>query len=136
MGYVKWERKEYHYYGGISYMQLLDGTPFSYNNIANSGERVQFKNRVYVYDCCCLSSPVSATGQGVFGRGEGDEVFKSFQDRSHRKTPGRGMVQEMQYAVPPNASATSVSTRANVLRTQGQGLRRRNRAGRTVEDTI
>jgi len=76
--------------------------------------------------------------EGELGGGGGDEVFKSFQDRSHRKTPGRGMVQEMQYAVPPaNASATSVSTRANVLGAQGQGLRRRDRDGvETVEDTI
>lgn len=70
-------------------MQLLDGTPFSYNNIANSGERVQFKNRVYVYDCCCRSS-VGVSGQGCL---EGVRAMKSlnhFRTEVIGKHPAEG----------------------------------------------
>jgi hypothetical protein len=105
------------------YVVILDGTPFSYNNIANSGERVQFKNRVYVYDCCCFSS--AGVGAGVRAM----RSLNHFSTEVIGKHPAEGWCRKCNTLSPPNASATSVSTRANVLNTQGQGLRRRNRAG-------
>jgi len=131
MGYVKWERKNtIIMMVGISYICSYSTAPPSRITILQI-QASEFNLKIAFTFTTAVASLVP-----VRTRVRAMRSLNHFRTEVIGKHPAEGWCRKCNTPSPLNASATSVSTRANVLKKQGQGLHRRNRAGKTIEDTL